>query len=43
MILKYFNDLKTKDIAGIIRISENTVKSRIRYALEQIKVILEGK
>ena len=41
LILRYFNDLKTKDIARITKISENTVKSRIRYALEQIKTVLE--
>lgn len=41
LILKYFNDLKTKDIARIIKIPENTVKSRIRYALDQIKTVME--
>lgn len=39
-LLREFSDLQFKDIAVVIGISENTVKSRMRYALEKLRAEL---
>ncbi|MBR1744258.1 MAG: sigma-70 family RNA polymerase sigma factor [Lachnospiraceae bacterium] len=43
VILYYSADLKTKEISECLRISENTVKTRLRKARELLKKELEGK
>lgn len=43
LILRYINDMKIEDMAKILGIPGNTVKSRIRYALERARTVLEGK
>ncbi len=40
-LLRQFHDLPFKDIAEIVGVSENTVKSRMRYALEKLRLELE--
>jgi RNA polymerase sigma-70 factor (ECF subfamily) len=42
LTLRYLNDLKIQDVAKILKLPENTVKSRIRYALTQAKEAMEG-
>jgi RNA polymerase sigma-70 factor, ECF subfamily len=43
LVLRYFNDIRISDVGKILKIPENTVKSRTRYALEQMKRIMEVK
>jgi len=38
----YFQELSIKDIAVMLRISENTVKTRMFYARQKMKKILQG-
>ncbi len=38
--LRYFEGLSIKEIAVILKLSENTVKTHIRRALQQLKMIL---
>lgn len=42
LTLRYLNDLKIEDVAKILKLPVNTVKSRIRYALAQAKEAMEG-
>lgn len=41
LILRYYQDLKVREIADIMGISEGTAKSRIHYALRKLKYILK--
>ncbi|MCY6959870.1 RNA polymerase sigma factor [Clostridium brassicae] len=41
IILRYYNDLKIKDIASIAKINESTVKSRLRLAIGKLKTLLQ--
>src|SRR5690606_34744361 len=41
VIMKEFEGLKFREIAEVLNISENTVKSRMYYGLESLKRILE--
>lgn len=43
VIMKEFEGLKFREIAEVLNISENTVKSRMYYGLEGLKKILERK
>ena len=40
-LLREFQDLPFKDIGEIVGVPENTVKSRMRYALEKLRMELE--
>jgi RNA polymerase sigma-70 factor (ECF subfamily) len=40
-LMREFLDLPFRDIGEIIGVSENTVKSRMRYALEKLRLELE--
>lgn len=39
-VMREFQRLKFKDIADVIGVSENTIKSRMRYALENLRLAL---
>lgn len=39
LVLRYYEELKIKEIADILGISENTVKTRIRLGLEKLRKI----
>lgn len=41
VIMKYFNDMKLKEIAEIINIPENTVKTYLNRAKAELKTILK--
>ncbi len=41
VIMKIYEELKFKEIAGILAISENTAKSRLYYGLHALKKILD--
>lgn len=41
IILRYYNDLSIMEIAKITGAKETTVKARIRYGLEKLKIELE--
>ena len=41
MVLRYFQDLSSKEIAEILSISEGTVHSRMHNARERLKIALE--
>jgi RNA polymerase sigma-70 factor (ECF subfamily) len=43
VIMKEYEGLKFREIAEILNISENTVKSRMYYGLDGLKKILEKK
>lgn len=43
VIMKEYEGLKFREIADVLNISENTVKSRMYYGLEALKRILERK
>lgn len=43
VIMKEFEGLKFREIAEVLNISENTVKSRMYYGLDGLKKILERK
>jgi len=40
-IMREFLDMPFKDIAGVVGVPENTVKSRMRYALEKLRAALD--
>jgi RNA polymerase sigma-70 factor (ECF subfamily) len=40
IILRFYNDMKIKDIAKVMDTNESTVKSRLRQAIEKIRNIL---
>ena len=42
IILRYYHDFSIKDISKITGAKEPTVKARIRYGLEKLKIELEG-
>ncbi|MFM7923664.1 MAG: RNA polymerase sigma factor, partial [Planctomycetaceae bacterium] len=42
VILKHWEDLTFAEIAEVLGISQNTVASRYRYAMEKLKRALEG-
>ena len=42
VILKHWEDLTFAEIAEVLRISQNTVASRYRYAMEKLQRSLEG-
>ena len=42
LVLHFLQDLSIQDIADVVGCSEGTVKSRIHYAKQQMKQILEG-
>ncbi|MDE7311849.1 MAG: RNA polymerase sigma factor [Eubacterium sp.] len=42
VILYYYEEMKTKEIANILQISEGTVKSRLSRAREKLKAFLES-
>jgi RNA polymerase sigma factor (sigma-70 family) len=41
ILLKYYHDLKIKEIALIMKTSESTVKSRLRQGMEKLKGLLQ--
>ncbi|WP_251860846.1 RNA polymerase sigma factor [Clostridium sp. Marseille-Q2269] len=43
IILRYYNDLKIRDIANISGTKESTGKSRLRLAIEKLKILLQGR
>jgi len=43
VIMKEYEGLKFREIADVLNISENTVKSRMYYALDELKRILDRK
>lgn len=42
ILLRYFEDLKIKDIAKILKCKENTVKTRLYTAQKKLRIELEG-
>ena len=42
IILKFFNDYKEKEIADLMELPLNTVKSHLRRAKEELNVLLKG-
>lgn len=42
ILLKVFEDFSFKEIAGICRLSPNTVASRYRYGIQKLQSIMEG-
>ncbi len=42
VILKYYHDLRIKDIAQITQSKEATVKSRLKRGLARLRTLLEG-
>jgi RNA polymerase sigma-70 factor (ECF subfamily) len=41
IILKYFKALKIREIGEILKVNENTIKTRIKRALVQLKEVME--
>ena len=41
IILHYYQDLKLREIAGILNVSESTVKSRLYQGLNKLRKIYE--
>ena len=41
IILRYFEDMKIKDISEVLGINENTVKTRLYKALKLLKADME--
>ncbi len=39
-VMREFQQMPFKDIAGVVGVSENTIKSRMRYALENLRLDL---
>lgn len=39
-VMRQFQNLKFKEIAAVVGVSENTIKSRMRYALENLRLAL---
>ena len=42
LVLRFMEDMKISDIAKILNLSENTVKTRLYKALEILKAVMEG-
>lgn len=42
IILYYYEEMKTKEIANVLQISEGTVKSRLSRARQKLKIFLES-
>ncbi|MBD2862499.1 sigma-70 family RNA polymerase sigma factor [Paenibacillus oceani] len=42
IVLHYYQDMTLQDISAVLKISHEAVKSRLRRAKEQLKVMLEG-
>ena len=42
IILYYFNELMVREIADLIKVTENTVHTRLKRAREQLKANLQG-
>lgn len=42
IILRFFEDMKFREIANILHLNINTVKSRTYKALEKLKILYEG-
>ncbi|CAM4318320.1 sigma-70 family RNA polymerase sigma factor [Erysipelothrix inopinata] len=42
VMMFYFEDMTTREIAESLNVSENSIKSRLRYAKEKIKHLLEA-
>ena len=42
IILYYYEQFSVKDIAGILNISENTVKTQLKRGRDKLKITLEG-
>ncbi|MDF2700204.1 MAG: polymerase subunit sigma [Haloplasmataceae bacterium] len=42
IIMRYFQDLSINEIASILEINDNTVKTRLRRGLDKLKECLEG-
>ena len=40
--LRYYEDMKIHDIARHLGVSQGTVKSRLHYAIEELKLCLPG-
>jgi len=40
LVLRYYENLKIREIAGRLEVSEGTVKSRLHYALEELQRLL---
>ena len=43
ILLRFFEDLKLSEIAQVTKTNENTIKSRLYQALDQLKVEWEEK
>lgn len=43
LVLYYYEELKIHEIATILEVSENTVKTRLKRAREQMKQVLDGR
>ena len=41
LLLKYFEQLKSKEIATLLNISESTVKTRVRLGLKKLKTYMK--
>lgn len=41
VMLRYFEDMKLEDIANVLEINENTVKTRLYTALKKLRIELE--
>lgn len=42
LVLYYYEELKIHEIADVLEVSENTVKTRLKRAREQIRQVLDG-
>ena len=42
IILRFYYDLKIKDIAGITGVCDSTVKSRLKQGIDKLRKIMEG-
>lgn len=42
IIFYYYKELKIEEIAALLSVSDNTIKTRLRRAREKLKIKLEG-